>query len=90
MQQEMFFDGVTYNHERDNERLTGQQQRVYDIMSDEQWHTISEVADKARGSEPGVSASIRNLRKQRFGGHNVERQYVGNGLYQYRLHINKG
>ena len=86
----MFFDGVGYVHERDNERLTGQQQRVYDIMSDGKWHTIAEVAKKARGSESGISASIRNLRKDRFGGHHVEREYVGDGLYKYRLHINKG
>ncbi len=90
MQQEMTFDGATYNHERDNKRLSLQMQSVYDMMSDEQWYSVPELAKHITGSETSISTCVRNFRKERFGGHNVERRYVSNGLFEYKLHLKKG
>jgi len=78
------FDGVTYKAERDHDRLAGMLARVQTIVSDGRWHTLAELSARTGGSEAACSARLRDLRKPRFGGHTVERQYVGSGLWQYR------
>jgi hypothetical protein len=83
------FDGRTFDPERDTGRLASQLFRVFAYMSDELWHTIPEVADAVEGSEAAVSARFRDLRKRRFGAHTVERRYVAQGLYQYRLRVRR-
>jgi hypothetical protein len=79
------FSGQTYNPAEDHARLTSQLNKVFDCMKDGQWHTIPELAQYAGGSEAAVSARIRDFRKQRFGGHTVERERVKKGLYRYKL-----
>lgn len=79
------FDGATYEPEHDSVRLTGQMLRVFEVMKDGRWHSLAELADRAAGSEAGVSARIRDLRKKRFGGHEVERKRIDGGLWWYRL-----
>ena len=79
------FDGDDYKHERDHTRLTGQIRRVYDFIFDGAWRTLDEISDATGDPHSSVSAQLRNLRKKRFGGHNIERKYVGGGLYSYRL-----
>ena len=78
------FDGRTYDPGRDRERLSGMLARVATTMADGQWHTLRELATATGGSEAAVSARLRDLRKPRFGGHTVDRQHVGNGLWEYR------
>ncbi len=79
------FGGETYNPLRDYKRLTGQLQRVFSVMSDGKWRTLAEIAALADGTEAAVSARLRDFRKRPYGSHTVERQHIGNGLYQYRL-----
>lgn len=79
------FDGETYDEERDEARLTGQMARVYELMRDGEWRTLGWIAALCNGSEAGISARLRDLRKEKFGGHTVERQHVENGLHRYRL-----
>ncbi len=83
------FDGSDYLPWRDDERLTGQLRRVWEVMSDERWHTLREIAEATRDPEASVSAQLRHLRKDRFGAHTVEKDHLGNWLYQYRLVINR-
>jgi hypothetical protein len=78
-------DGATYEHARDARRLAGQHCRVLAFMRDEKWHTLSEIALHTRDPEASVSARLRDLRKARFGGHTIEREYVERGLFRYRL-----
>ena len=80
-----YFDGATYEPERDKVRLSGQLVAVKQILSDRRWHTISEIAQRIGGSEAGVSARIRDLKKERFGRHRIEKRYVSNGLWRYRM-----
>ena len=84
----MQFDGITYDPEHDQARLSGQCLKVFNCMLDHQWHTLSELARAADGSEAGVSARVRDLRKERFGEHTVNRQRRGDpkrGLWEYQL-----
>lgn len=84
-QEEFDFDGETYEPDRDGERLLKQFQQVRRIMLDGQWHYNAELAAAAKGSESGVAARVRDLRKKKFGGYVVQRQYVSKGLWKYRL-----
>jgi hypothetical protein len=78
------FDGRTYDHARDQQRLSGMLSRVATVMADNQWHTLRALSIATGGSEAAVSARLRDLRKPRFGGHTIERRYVAHGLWEYR------
>lgn len=78
------FDGETYDHARDEVRLTVQLYRVWDVVLDGRWHTLGDISRRTGDPTPSVSARLRDLRKKRFGGHRIDRRYVGNGLFQYR------
>jgi hypothetical protein len=79
------FDGWTYQHDRDYQRLKRLLDRVQYRMADGNWWSLWELAERTGGSEASVSARLRDLRKPKFGGHTVERRYVGPGLFEYKL-----
>jgi hypothetical protein len=81
----MRFDGHDYKPERDDSRLTGQLLRIWDIVKDREWRTLNEISLLTGDPEASISAQLRHLRKPRFGGHKVEKKYINNGLYQYRV-----
>jgi hypothetical protein len=85
MQLDLRFDGADYNRSRDDVRLTGQILRVWDCVCDGKWRTLKEIAQETGDPEASVSAQLRHLRKPRFGGYTVEREYINNGLYKYRV-----
>lgn len=86
-QDELYFDGETYSAPHDRARLGTQLARVHRFMLDEQWHTLKEIHASCGGSEAGVSARLRDLRKPRFGAQNVEHVRIGGGLWKYRLRL---
>ena len=80
------FDGATYEPLHDQTRLTGQFERVRDLMADGQWRTLEQIQQAAGpGTLQGISARLRDLRKPRFGSHNVQRRRVTGGLFEYRI-----
>ena len=79
------FDGADYVHERDHVRLGGQIARVYSAMEDGRWRSLQAIAVITGDPPASISAQLRNLRKARFGAHEVERAHRGGGLYAYRL-----
>lgn len=79
------FDGETYEPDRDGERLRGLLGRVFAVVKDGRWWTLRRLAVEANGSEASVSARLRDLRKPKFGGYEVQRRYVVDGLWEYRL-----
>lgn len=79
------FDGDDYKRNRDDARLTGQILRVWECMSDGRWRTLREIANITGDPEASISAQLRHLRKPRFGGHTIEREYIDQGLYKYKL-----
>jgi hypothetical protein len=78
------FDGETYVRERDHDRLNAQLARVLAVMRDHQWHTLDGVATITGDPPASVSARLRDLRKDKFGGLAIERRYVAAGLWEYR------
>jgi hypothetical protein len=78
------FDGETYEHPRDYDRLRAQLGRVRTVMLDHQWHTLADLAGSG-DPQASVSARLRDLRKAKFGGFHIERRYVTAGLWEYRL-----
>ena len=79
------FDGETFESARDGARLTAQLDRVRLVVQDGRWRSLSQIAQESQAPVASVSARLRDLRKDRFGGYSVERRYVVNGLYEYRL-----
>ena len=87
------FDGATYDEALDKPRLAGQLGAVYDVMSSGRWYTLGELALEvtnllgSHASEASVSARIRDLRKERFGSHTMERKRDEQkvGLWLYRM-----
>lgn len=79
------FAGADYQPVRDDVRLTGQLMRIWRVVKDGAWRSLSDIAVATGDPQASVSAQLRHLRKPRFGGHTVERQYQGNGLYLYRV-----
>lgn len=66
-------------------RLTGQIKRIYDLMADGKWRTLKQIEDATGDPPASISAQLRNLRKESFGSHVIEREHLGDGLYAYRL-----
>lgn len=83
------FNGSGYEPVRDDIRLTGQLMRVWRVVKDSQWLTLDQIANATGDPPASVSAQLRHLRKERFGAHQVEKDYLGNGLYRYRVTPNQ-
>lgn len=79
------FNGSDYDHARDALRLTDQMKRVFDALSDKQWHTLEEIAAITGDPTPSISAQIRHLRKARFGSWDIQKIHQHGGLFSYRL-----
>lgn len=82
------FDGVTFDPERDTQRLSAQLTRVrtYMLARYPLWATLGQIEQAiCCGSAPGISARLRDLRKPRFGSYTVERRRVSGGLFEYRV-----
>lgn len=82
---ERAFDGRTYDPVLDCSRLTDQLLDVFELMKDGRWRTLSEIADHTRHPPQSVSARLRDLRKAKYGAHEVKGQRVGGGSWQYQL-----
>jgi hypothetical protein len=89
------FDGADYNAAFDQVRLSGQLQRVRDYMLTAGWRTVPEIRAALealhRGEhfpETSVSAQLRNLRKEKFGAHDVLRRRRGDpkrGEFEFKV-----
>lgn len=79
------FNGSDYVPERDDVRLSGQIERVWNCMKDGTPRTLGAIAAMTGDPEASISAQLRHLRKSRFGGHTVTKEYRGSGLYTYTL-----
>lgn len=85
------FDGGTFDEKKDGARLKGQWKRVYGIMSDGDWYTLGQLERLTGIPGASLSARIRDFRKDKFGGHTVNRRRAKSegGTHEYQLVINK-
>mgnify|MGYP000511744237 CR=1 FL=1 len=83
-QLELNFDGPAIEPE-DVPRLGRQLEAVRALMADGRWRTLAEIQESVGGSEAGVSARLRDLRKPKFGGLTVARKRDEYGVYWYRI-----
>jgi len=86
------YNGPDYEPELDLTRLAGQTLRVFNLMRDGRYRTLDEIANVTGDPAASVSAQLRHLRKQRFGGHQVLKQRRGErsvGLFEYKLVVNR-
>lgn len=82
------FDGPDYIPQVDQPRLASQLERIRDLMLDQRWRTLSEVAATTGDHEASISAQLRHLRKPRFGSYRVDKRRRGEverGLFEYRV-----
>jgi hypothetical protein len=79
------FDGYTYVPPRDFERLNLQVSKVFNLMADGKWRTLAGIAETLNAPPASVSARLRDLRKEKWGSYVVERRYLQDGLYEYRV-----
>lgn len=79
------FNGSNYDHTRDAPRLTDQMNRVFEVLSTNQWVTLADIAAATGDPEASISAQIRHLRKARFGSWDIQKRHNGHGLYSYRM-----
>jgi len=81
------FDGFTYRRELDQVRLTTLFRRVFWCLINGEWWTLAQLKTVCGGSEAGISARLRDLRKPHFGGFTVHhrRRSGANGCWEYRL-----
>lgn len=84
------FNGSDYNHARDSKRLTKQYDEVFNLMKDGLYRTLYEIERELGYPQSSISAQLRHMRKERFGSHTINKQYLGDGLYKYQLILNKG
>lgn len=66
-------------------QTSGQFDAVLSAMRDREWHSLWQISEVTGAPLQSVSARIRDMRKPRFGGLTVERRYVTNGIFEYRL-----
>ena len=88
---EPHFNGPDYIPKSDFERLSGQICRIYHLMKDGKWRTLTDIQNETKDPQASISAQLRHLRKERFGSHTINKQRVGDekqGLFEYQLIIN--
>lgn len=66
-------------------RLEGQILRIYRLMVDGGWRTLSEIERATGDPQASVSAQLRHLRKLRFGGHIVDKRRRTDSQWEYQL-----
>ena len=88
----MQFNGSDYDPKLDQARLTGQIMRVFLYMQSGNWNTLDDISNATGDPHASISAQLRHLRKDRFGGHTVNKRRKGapdSGLWEYQLLVNK-
>lgn len=74
----------------DHARIARQRRAVFLLMRDAVWRTLAHISESTAFPEASVSARLRDFRKEKYGGHTVDRRRVrpGSGLWEYRLLVN--
>jgi len=82
------FNGAVYDPYWDDNRLSNQIGRIFDLMMDSHWKILAEISARTADPPASISAQLRHLRKRRFGSYVVEKRHRGardKGLFEYRV-----
>lgn len=79
------FDGATFDAARDGKRLGAQMEAILNLMKDGESWALRGLSAATGYPESSISARLRDLRKPRFGGYTITREYVERGLWLYRM-----
>jgi len=79
------FHGDDYQKPRDHTRLKNQLETILDLLKKGSWYSLPQLSEMTGYMTSSISAQIRNARKERNGGYTIEKKYIENGLYLYRL-----
>lgn len=82
------FKGDDYDPKLDYARLNTQNEKIFHVMKEMKWLTLSEINALTDAPEASISAHLRCLRRPSFGSYVIERRRRGDqksGLCEYRL-----
>ena len=79
--------GPDYDEGIDGERIKTQMETIRDYMLKSKWETLVEIQSSLGYPEASISAQLRHLRKNQFGGFVMEkrRREANKGTYEYRV-----
>lgn len=77
------FDGCVMPDQK--ESLLNQMDTIFALMKDGKYRSLHEIQISTGYSTASISAQLRNLKKERFGGHTLNKIYVENGLWTYQI-----
>lgn len=66
-------------------RIARQREVIWKFMRHGHQLTLAELEKLSGYPQASISARIRDFRKPEFGGHTIDREYLGGGVYGYRL-----
>ena len=78
-------DGATFDAAQDGPRLTLHLEKVRCLLSTGRPWTAADIGARVGCSEAAASARCRDLRKAKFGAHDVRCERVHGGLWFYRM-----
>jgi|TARA_R110000822_G_scaffold42120_3_gene114809 hypothetical protein len=60
--------------------------QVYNVLLEGDWVSIEAISERTKYNNlTSISARCRDLRKEKYGGHNVIGRYNADKIYEYRL-----
>lgn len=71
-----------------SESLPNQIERIFHLMKDGTFRSLDEIHRITGDSTASISAQLRNLKKERFGRHTLNKVYCGEGLWKYQIKVN--
>ena len=83
------YSGGGYSAPRDKKRLGRQAVKIFNYMHNNGWQSLNAIAKATGEPSPSISAQLRAFRNPKFQPddaiYEVDKRYVSNGLYEYKL-----
>lgn len=79
--------GPAYDEAKDGKRIMTQMEAIKRFMLGCGWLTLKEIENALGYPQASISANLRHLRKEQFGGYDVQkrRRKPDGGLWEYKV-----
>ena len=77
--------GPAYVEAIDGKRIRKQHEVIRDFMLGNGWKTLAEIEKATLYPQASISAQLRHLRKERFGGFAVDKRRRSPGTWEYHV-----